>query len=213
MLSISLLIIILTCLVSITALQRGGDMYKLAMHPYSVKHNRQYYRLLTAGLVHADYMHLGFNMLSLYFFSSVEDIYASVLGNKYYFLVMYVLALLVSNVPSMIKHRDNSSYYALGASGAVSAVIFSAILFSPWSKITLLIIPMPAIVYGVLFLVLSIYLDRRGGTHIAHDAHYWGAIFGLLFPLLIQPAIGLVFLDTLQHGFPGLQYYYGGRRS
>ncbi|WP_295124047.1 rhomboid family intramembrane serine protease [uncultured Chitinophaga sp.] len=210
--SISLSIIILTCLVTITAFRSEDQKTKLSMWPYGVKHYKQLYRLLTSGLVHADYPHLIFNMLSLYFFSVVEDMYVVTFGSKYYFLLMYVLALVVSDIPSLIKHRDHEYYYSLGASGAVSAVIFSGVLFQPWAVIYFYFIKMPAIVYGVIFLLLSIYLDRRGQGNVAHDAHYWGACFGLLFPVLLDPSIGYAFINTLQHGFPGLKYYYGGGR-
>ncbi|UYQ95180.1 rhomboid family intramembrane serine protease [Chitinophaga horti] len=213
--SITLSIIILTCLVSFTALQSQDQFYKLSMSPYQVKHQRQYYRMITSGLIHADFMHLGFNMLSLYFFSSVEDIYVMRFGSKYYFLLMYVAALLVSSVPSLLKHRDNPSYQSVGASGAVSAVIFSGILFFPWSGISFFfidIIRFPAVIFGAVYIWVSVYLDGKGGGRIAHDAHYWGAVFGLLFPVLLEPVIGMEFINAIRYDFPGIDKYIGSRR-
>jgi membrane associated rhomboid family serine protease len=169
-----------------------------------VKEHNQYYRFITGGLVHADYMHLGFNMLTLWFFGrNIEIIFQQLFGNKIYFLLFYVLALIVSDIPSYIRHRNNYSYRSIGASGAVSAVVFAAILFQPWATILVFVIPMWAILYGVLFLGYSVYMSRRGGDGINHDAHFWGAIFGVLFPLVLKwDVVVPVFMYQITH-FPG----------
>jgi membrane associated rhomboid family serine protease len=204
MMTLSLVIIIITCIISFTAFNRPDEMDKLSMWPYMVKEHNQYYRFITGGLVHADYMHLGFNMLTLWFFgSNIEIIFQQLFGNKIYFLLFYVLALIVSDIPSYIRHRNNYSYRSIGASGAVSAVVFAAILFQPWATILVFVIPMWAILYGVLFLGYSVYMSRRGGDGINHDAHFWGAIFGVLFPLVLKwDVVVPVFMYQITH-FPG----------
>lgn len=204
MMTLSLVIIIITCIISITAFNRPDEMDKLSMWPYMVREHNQYYRFITGGLVHADYMHLGFNMLTLWFFGrNIEIIFQQLFGNKIYFLLFYVLALIVSDIPSYIRHRNNYSYRSIGASGAVSAVVFAAILFQPWATILVFVIPMWAILYGVLFLGYSVYMSRRGGDGINHDAHFWGAIFGVLFPLVLKwDVVVPVFMYQITH-FPG----------
>jgi membrane associated rhomboid family serine protease len=198
MLTLSLIIIIVTCLVSIMSFSRPGEIDKLSMWPYMVKEHKQYYRFITAGLVHADYMHLGFNMLTMWFFGKyIEMIFQELFGSKIYFLVFYVLALIVSDIPSYIRHRNNYSYRSIGASGAVSAVVFAFILFQPWAKIVVFVIPMPAILYGILFLGYSVYMSRRGGDGINHDAHFWGAVFGIIFPLCIRPELAEYFIQQI----------------
>jgi membrane associated rhomboid family serine protease len=198
MLTLSLLIIVITCIISITAFSRPGEIDKLSMWPYMVKEHKQYYRFITAGLVHADYMHLGFNMLTMWFFGKyIEIMFQQIFGGKLYFLLFYVLALIISDIPSYIRHRNNYSYRSIGASGAVSAVVFAFILFQPWAKIIVFVIPMPAILYGVLFLGYSVYMSRRGGDGINHDAHFWGAIFGVVFPLAIKPQLAGYFMEQI----------------
>jgi len=198
MLTLSLVIIVVTCIISITAFSRPGEIDKLSMWPYMVKEHNQYYRFITAGLVHADYMHLGFNMLTMWFFGKyIEIMFQQVFGGKLYFLLFYVLALVISDIPSYIRHRNNYSYRSIGASGAVSAVVFAFILFQPWAKIIVFVIPMPAILYGVLFLGYSVYMSRRGGDGINHDAHFWGAVFGVVFPLALKPQLAGYFMEQI----------------
>jgi Uncharacterized membrane protein (homolog of Drosophila rhomboid) len=198
MLSLSLIIIIITCVISIMSFNRPGEIDKLSMWPYMVKEHKQYYRFITAGLVHADYMHLGFNMLTMWFFGKyIELIFQDLFGGKLYFLLFYVLALIVSDIPSYFRHRNNYGYRSIGASGAVSAVVFAFILFQPWAKIVVFVIPMPAIIYGVLFLGYSVYMSRRGGDGINHDAHFWGAVFGVVFPLAIRPELAGYFIQQI----------------
>jgi membrane associated rhomboid family serine protease len=177
-------------------------MDDLSMWPYIVKEKNQYYRFITSGFIHADFMHLGFNMFTLYFFGSfIENMFFLIFKSKGYYLLFYALALVLSDIPTYIKHRNDSYYKTIGASGAVSAVVFAAILFQPWAKIYVFFIPMPAILYGIVYLGYTIYMSRRGGHGINHDAHLWGAVFGILFPLIFEPRIGLIFLDQLMHGY------------
>lgn len=181
-----IIIIVITCIVSITAFMNRHQIDQMVMWPAVVSQRNQYYRFITSGLIHADWMHLGFNMLTLYFFGGfVEDAYNQLFG-KGIFLAFYLLALIVSDLPTYFKYRGNYSYRSLGASGAISAVIFASILLSPNSKISLFILPIgiPAYIFGPLYLLYCVYMSKRGGDGINHSAHFWGALFGILFTLL-----------------------------
>jgi membrane associated rhomboid family serine protease len=166
------------------------------MYPPAVGRG-QFYRLLTSGFIHADYNHLIFNMLTLYFFGGpVEKIMTGVIG-KFGFLALYLGGIIISDIPSYIKHRNNSHYASLGASGGVSSVMFAFILFAPWTWFSFP--PVPAIVYGVGYLVYCIYMGKKGGDNINHDAHFWGALFGIVFVLINSPEMASYFLDQLMH--------------
>lgn len=199
--SISLVIIIITCLISYTALQNYDQLNKLSLQPYMVKRYKQYYRFVTSGFVHADFQHLLFNMLTLWFFGRfIEDVFTSLFHNKLVYVLYYILGIVVANIPSYIKNRNNSDYSSLGASGAISAIVFTAIIVNPWASIYLFFaLKMPAVVYGILFLGISAYMSRKGGGNINHDAHLWGALFGVVFPLLFHPELGTDFIYMLMH--------------
>ncbi len=198
MFSISLVIIIVTCLVSYTALKNYDQLDKMSLQPYMVKNYRQYYRFITSGFVHADFQHLIFNMLTLFFFGpAIERLFMQLFQSKVVYILYYLLGIIVANIPSYIKHRNNSNYSSLGASGAISAVVFTAIMIDPWNTIYFFFIPIPAVIYGVLFLALSAYMSRKGGDNINHDAHMWGALFGIVFPLIFHPELGTYFLHML----------------
>ncbi len=194
-LSITLIIIIITVIVSLSANSKPELYSKLLFNPYQVFHRKEWYRVITHGLIHDNnnIFHLIFNMYVLYSFGgAVETIlinHLEGLGILYY-LVIYVGGMVVATIPSLVKHRDNYSYNSVGASGAVSAVLFATIAFVPFSGgIGILFIPIsiPPLVFGVLYLAYEYYMQKRGGTNIAHDAHIWGAIFGFLFTLIFVP--------------------------
>ena len=168
---ITLAIIAVTCVVSFMALNNRKLMDDLILWPPAILRHREYHRLVTYGLVHADFGHLLFNMLTLFFFGRLmEQFYAAELGSMG-FLLFYLGGLVVSILPTYLKNRRNANYHSLGASGAVSAVLFSFILLSPWSRIIVLVVPMPAVLYAVLYVVYSIYMDRTGRDNINHSAH------------------------------------------
>lgn len=199
--NISLILIGLTVATSLAAFNNDSLMSRWILNPYQVHHRKQWWRLLTSGFIHADFMHLFFNLFSFYFFGRVvEAYYGYVFGElaPLYYLILYLGAILIANAPSMAKHKDNHYYNSLGASGAVAAIIFAAILFQPWSKIYFFgIIGIPGIVFGPLYLFLEYRMSKQGGTGINHDAHYWGAIFGLIFTLALKPSLFLVFINSL----------------
>jgi membrane associated rhomboid family serine protease len=199
--TITLSIIFITGFISIAGFRQHRIIDELIFWPPAITQHRQYYRFITCGLIHADYMHLIFNMVTLYFFGTImEAHYQGELGlQKWYYLALYIGALIVSNIPTYIKHRNDSEYRSLGASGAVSAVLFAFILLSPWQQIIVIIFPVPAIIYGVLFLIYSAYMSRKGGDRVNHDAHFYGALFGILFTILVRPDVVDIFWNELTH--------------
>ncbi len=199
---ITLSILAITCIVSFVAFSNPRLMNDLILWPPAISRQREYHRLVTYGLVHADFGHLLFNMITLFFFGRVmEGFYASQLGT-FGFALFYIGGLVVSILPTYLKNRGNSSYRSLGASGAVSAVLFGFVLLAPWSKIIVFVLPMPAIVYAVLYTGYSIYMDRRGQGSVNHSAHLWGAAYGVVFTLLVNPRVLPHFLGALlQPGF------------
>lgn len=201
MFNITLSIVIITSVISLAGFRNGKIVDELIFWPPAISKKNQYYRFITCGLIHADYMHLIFNMLTLYFFGTyMEAHYQGDLGlQKYYYLALYIGALIVSNIPTYIKHYNDYDYRSLGASGAVSAVLFSFILLGPWQQILVLVFPVPAIIYGGLFLFYSAYMSRKGGDHVNHDAHFYGALFGVIFTIAIRPDVINIFLNELKH--------------
>jgi len=196
---ITLVIIAITCIVSFMAFKNSRLMNDLILWPPAIARQREYHRLVTYGLVHADFGHLLFNMVTLFFFGRVmENFFASRMG-PFGFALFYIGGLVVSILPTYLKNRGNPNYRSLGASGAVSAVLFAFILLAPWSRIIVLVIPMPAIIYAVLYTGYSIYMDRRGQGNVNHSAHLWGAAYGVIFTLLAEPRVLPHFLNALMH--------------
>jgi len=198
-LSITLVIIIITALISITSFNRPDQIDKLSFWPYMIQERNQWYRFVTAGFVHNDYMHLIFNMLTLWFFGqAMEQAYLAVFGSKLYFLLLYVLGLVLPQVSTYFRQRENYGYRAIGASGAVSAVLFSIVVFQPWYTIYPFgIIPIPAVIFAVLYLGYSWYMSKRGMDNIGHDVHFWGAVLGLIFPIILKPELFKLFIAKL----------------
>jgi len=197
----TLYIIIITGLISLVGFRNEKLINELIFWPPAITQKFQYYRFITCGLIHADYMHLIFNMLTLYFFGTIMEYhYQGVLGlQRWYYLALYIGALIVSNIPTYLKHRNDYNYRSLGASGAVSAVLFAFILLSPWERIYVIVFPIPAIIYGGLFLFYSAYMSRKGGDNVNHDAHFYGALFGILFTIAVRPGVLDIFLNELKH--------------
>ncbi len=195
------IIIIFTSLFSFLALQDRNLMNRFIMYPHAVKHNKEWWRFISSGFLHADYMHLFFNMFVLYSFGLVLIQYFEYLFEGlaiYYFLVLYIGAIIVSDLSSYIKYHESPSYRSLGASGAVSAVLFAFILINPMSQVLVFFIPMPGVLMGVIYLGYSWYMAKQGGDRINHDAHFYGALFGFLFPVLLKPELFLDFIDKVK---------------
>ena len=187
----------ITCLVSWMAFNNRKLMDRLILWPPAIDQHRQYDRLVTYGFIHGDFMHLLFNMITLFFFGQqIEQLMTRVMG-VWVYPVFYVSALVVSILPTYLKNQKNPNYLSLGASGAVSAVLFAFVLLAPWSTIGVMFIPMPAIVFAVLYVGYSIWMDRRGGDRINHSAHLAGAAYGVLFMAIMEPRVLGIFLQQL----------------
>ena len=194
----TLIIIVVTALISFSAFNNSKIYNDLIMYPPAINRG-QFYRLLTSGFLHADFMHLLFNMLTLWFFGRLlEEQYFYRFG-KYTYLIFYLLAIVVSDIPSYVKNKNNSNYASLGASGGVSAILFAFIMLAPWSTIYLFFLPVPAIVFGVVYLVYSQYMAKKGGDNINHDAHFWGAMFGIAGILILDRQAIPRFIELIQH--------------
>ncbi|MFA5972713.1 MAG: rhomboid family intramembrane serine protease [Lentimicrobiaceae bacterium] len=192
--SVTIIIIAVTVIVSLMAFSNREIFRRLAFNAYDIKHFKNSYRFLSYALIHADWIHLFINMMVLYSFGRVvEQYYAMLFGAKgiLYFILLYVGGTALSTLPSYGKHKDDYSYTAVGASGAVSAVVFAFILFDPLGKLTLFPIPIgiPSIIFGVMYLIYSAYMGKKNIDNVGHDAHFWGAIFGFVFTIILKPEL------------------------
>lgn len=194
--SITLVIILITVAISYAAWQRPTLLNKLIYHGPSVQRG-QYWRLLSHGFIHADGNHLLFNMMTLYFFGRVmEQILLPVIGVVGYVL-FYLMGIIIAIVPSHIRHYQDAAYRSLGASGAVSSVLFAYILIQPWSMLFVMFVPVPAAVFAVAYVGYSIWADRRGKGNVNHSAHLWGAAWGIAFLLMLRPGLLPRFFEQL----------------
>lgn len=205
--SVTILIIIITCAISIPALSNRALFDRFKHHPYTEKRNKEYYRWLTSGFLHGSQMHLLINMFVLYQFGTVvEAKYNQMLGTGIgtsMYLFMYLLVIILANVPTYFKHEDNPYYAAIGASGGVSGVLFAFILFSPWSMLGLFfILPIPAIIFGVLYLWYESWAAKNQNDNIGHEAHFYGAIAGIIITIILKPSVASQFVDRLINGMP-----------
>lgn len=196
---VTLALIAVTVIVSWQAWQQPRLLERLILWPPAVDRHRQYDRLLTHGFIHADWGHLLFNMITLYSFGSTMERYFADRITSVGYLLFYLSAVVVAILPTYMRHKHDAHYRSLGASGAVSAVLFAFILLSPWSSIYVFLIPVgiPAIVYAVLYVAYSIWMDKRGGDNINHSAHLWGGLYGVMFTLLQDPGQAGRFLQRL----------------
>lgn len=186
---VTLIIIGVTVAVSVIAWGNPRLQQQLILWPPAVKRKKEYWRLLSYGLIHADGMHLFFNMFTMFFFGRNMEIVLGRLIGPLGLPLLYLGGLVVSILPSYLKHQDDPNYRSLGASGAVSAVLFAFILVAPGSTLAFFFIPMPAIVFGVIYLAYTWYMDRQSQDNINHSAHLWGAGFGVLFMALLEPRL------------------------
>ena len=200
---VTIIIIAVTVLVSILCFNGRLNVDSLMFNAYRVWHRKEWWRMLTSGLVHGGWGHLFFNMLTLYFFGTVvERYFAAAFGSTngiVLYVVLYVSAIAVASLWDLFKNRDNPNYNALGASGAVSAVLFASILFDPKMGIYIYLIPIPVpgYIFAPLYLLYCWYMARRGTDNIGHTAHFWGAVYWLAFPLICRPDIFQHFLAQM----------------
>lgn len=204
---VTYLIIGLTVYTSYQAFSDGSMKWKMMFNAYQIKHRKEWYRLFSSGLIHADWMHLGFNMLALYFFGprveyTFKNIFGDVKGVINYTL-LYIASIAVSSFYNVVKHQDNHNYNSLGASGAVSAIVFSSIAIDPMNRIGFLFLPkelyIPGVVFGFLYLGYSQYMAKKQIDNIGHDAHFWGAVFGFVITFVFEPKLLEDFFNKIMY--------------
>lgn len=187
------IIFIFTLVTSIYAFNNNEIFGKFMLHPYSISKGKNLYTFITSGLIHADWMHLFFNMFTFFFFAFQLE---RMIGH-WQFGLLYLISLILSDIPTAIRHKNDYRYSSLGASGAISAVLFSYILFDPLNLILVMFIPMPAILFGVLYLAYCMYMSKNSRDHINHDAHFFGALSGLILTVVLVPGVITHFLNQL----------------
>ena len=190
-----------TVAISLLAWQKPAWMDAMTMSPYRIHKKQEYWRFLTSGFIHADFTHLFFNLFSFYFFGTQLEYIFSIIfpgvGGSIY-VVFYLLAILVADLPTYFKQRNNPYFNSLGASGAVSAVIFAGIMFFPTEKIYLFgVVGIPGFIYAGLFTWYSIAMDRKGRDYVNHSAHLYGGLFGVLFITLTRPSTWIEFIQQI----------------
>ncbi len=201
----TLIIIFVTVVLSIAALRNRTLFGQMALVPYRVIHNHQWGRVILHGFVHADYIHLTVNMLVLLSFGPfIEQAFGLwqriglISNSDLWFLTLYFGGMVAAAVYDLVRYRDHPRYASIGASGAVSAVVFASIFFNPWNKIYLLgILPIPGIIFGLLYIGYSLYAGRRASDRINHFAHLFGALFGFVLPPLMSPSSFATFWNNL----------------
>ena len=194
---ITIALVVITSLISIQGFSRPGIVERLKHSPYREKHAREWYRLVTSGFVHGGWFHLIINMFVFYEFGRlIEAHFIQFFGNAggFIYLLMYVLSIAAGDLPSLVKHRDNPHYASIGASGAVSAIVFIYILIYPWRMLYLYgILPIPAIVGGIAYLWYSSWASKNQQSRIDHMAHFYGAVFGVIFVICLRPILAVEF--------------------
>jgi len=187
------IIIGFTVLFSYKGFQDRNFFYKYDFDPYQIKNQNQYYRFVSHAFLHADWTHLFFNMFVLWMFGKSAlrnfEYFSGDIG-VFYYILLYFCGILFATLTTFKKYQDTPNYHSIGASGAVSAVLFSYIVFQPMQELRLLIFPffgLPSVVWGVAYLVYSHYQSQKNSDHINHDAHLWGAVFGIAFTLIFVP--------------------------
>jgi membrane associated rhomboid family serine protease len=197
--SFTLIVVIMTGIISYQAFNNPAMRQRLLFHPYSIKKSGELYRFISHGFVHGSWTHLLINLFVLYQFGEViEAVFVQLVFGPTFgrlaFLLFYVSAVVVSSIPSYFKNQNNAYYGSLGASGATSALVFIYIMLDPWQWF--LFPPLPAIVLAIAYLWYSSYMSKRGGDNIAHDAHLYGAVFGLVFAIVAFALFNPLLLDN-----------------
>lgn len=205
--SLTFALIAFNVVISLYAWRNQDFMQSWVFHPYTVKRQNQWYRFLTSGFLHADWGHLFFNMFSLYFFGdAVESLYKYYFGPQVgalWFLALFVVGVILSDLPTYFKHKNDYNYHSLGASGGVSTIIFASILYAPMNKICLYgFICMPGVVLGILYLVYSYFEAKKNRDNVNHDAHFYGAVVGIVMGWILIPQAGGNFLNQLLQQLP-----------
>lgn len=206
--SVTLVLIIVTAFISWQAFSKRDLFLKFMHFPYEEHRDKEFYRWVTSVFLHGSWMHLAINMFVLWSFGTfIESAFVEIFGSpmgRINFLALYLLSGIFADIPTYLKHKNNQSFSSVGASGATSGIMFAFALLLPWEMIYLFgIIPIPAILAAVLYLIYSSYASRQeAGSRIDHEAHFWGAVFGFIFTIILKPELFSRFLNELINGFP-----------
>lgn len=194
---LTIIILTITVVVSFICFYNRQLFNRLALSPYQVVHAHQWYRIISHGFVHGDWMHLFVNMFTFWSFGQyIEDAFVSLHFGQWAFLLLYFGGMIIASISDLFRYRNAPWYSSIGASGAVSAVLFTSIFLNPWGKILFFAaIPIPGILFGVIYLAYCQYMAKRGGDNINHNAHFYGAIYGFIFPILLEPKLFDFFLE------------------
>lgn len=189
MISITLVIIAITCIISLTSFNNSKVIGDLIFYPPAITEQNQWYRFFTCALIHGDFFHLAFNMWGLYIFGeTLENAFSYIFPTlgRFLYVALYLFAQFFCLVPTYIKNKDNRMYQSLGASGAVSGIVFASIVLFPTSRMGLIFIPiyLPGFIFGILYLVASFYMAKKGRDNINHEAHLFGALAGAAFTII-----------------------------
>ncbi|TRX70886.1 rhomboid family intramembrane serine protease [Carboxylicivirga sp. M1479] len=198
---ISIIIIIIIGLISIAGFSQPELLYKYQFNAWQIKNRKEYVRWISHGFFHGSWMHLLINMFVLWSFGGPVRQYflVSLPGNSsIVFIFFFFSAIVISSIYSYLKEKNNYNYNAIGASGAVSAVVFASILYDPFRIIYLYFIPIPGIVLGIGYLIYSRIMSKKNVDNIGHDAHFWGAVYGFIFPIILNPSLLIRFFNEFR---------------
>lgn len=190
---VSMLMIAITVGISLYAEKHRAFKAKWIFNPYIIESRKEYYRFLSSGFIHSGSTHLLFNMLTLFFFArQVELIYGVVFPGfgALMFLAIYAVGITVSSIPAYFKYKGNPAYNALGASGGVSTIVFVSIMCNPTGKIGFILLPFisfPAFFLGIAYIIYSYYMAKNSNDNIGHEAHLFGALFGVATTIAFIP--------------------------
>lgn len=203
---LTLIIIGAISVVSVIAFSNRTLFHRWLFSPYLINEKKQWFRFFTHIFLHSSFTHLIFNMLTLYFFGAyVEAVFMRDFPGKgeIFYILFFLVSGFCASIPAYYKHKENFSYSAVGASGAVSAVLFASILFDPLAKIYIFFIPIgiPAFIFGAFFLYFSARMAKKGMDNVAHDTHFWGSVFGFAFPLALHYQYIFDFINKISHAF------------
>jgi membrane associated rhomboid family serine protease len=196
----TIVFLLITVLVSFAGFQNESLIGRTILWPARMQGPADYYRFVTSGFIHQDTMHLLFNMFTFYFIGGNVELMFRMQGIHLAYPLLYLGGIVFASLPSFLKNRNNPSYRSLGASGGVAAVLFASVYFDPWASLYIFpSIGIPSILFAVLYLAYSAYMGRKGNDNINHDAHFWGAVFGFVFTLLVSPDHGGFFIERILH--------------
>ncbi|MBB6461354.1 rhomboid family intramembrane serine protease [Flammeovirga kamogawensis] len=192
--NLTIILIAINVGISYYAWQNPNILDKLMMQPYMVQKKNEWYRFITSAFVHGSWMHLLFNMFTLYFFGRNIEMWFlyllkdPILASVAYFS-LFIIGAIVADIPTYLKQRNNINYRSLGASGGVSSIIFASIIYSPVNDICLYgILCFPGFIWGAIYLIYTQYQTKNLDSNINHSAHLYGAIFGIVYAIAIEPS-------------------------